>query len=123
MEDNEVIFQKQVVPNTKTKFRKPPTRLQKHAPTSLQVHQVAGSSFGSSKAVIPLLSPLTVSPRPLESEEFRFPIGDDKDNGAAAVTAMMVAGGWQHPAVVGYVENSALFNLFQSKCVLVNDVQ
>ncbi|GKV32943.1 hypothetical protein SLEP1_g41506 [Rubroshorea leprosula] len=122
MEDNEVVFQEQVVSSPKTNVGKPPTRLQKQAPASLQVDRVARTSFGPSDAVIPLLSPLTVSPKPLEPEEYGFPTRADKDNGAAVMT-MVVAGGWQHPALTGYMENSAFLNLFQSKCVLVNDVQ
>lgn len=76
MEDSENIFQKQAVSNTRTKVGKPPTRLQKHAPASLQLDQVTNpyaSSSSGNFSIIPLLSPLIESPKPLaEGEELKL---------------------------------------------------
>ncbi|XP_050203609.1 uncharacterized protein LOC126653725 [Mercurialis annua] len=122
--NNGNLFQNQGQVMSKTKVGKPPTRLQKRAPTTLQVNYSTSypllPSSGSPHTPIPLLSPLVVSPQPLsEAEEFRFPImgGDSKK----VAPAVLPGGEWHHPAVAnGYIEPSSLFNIFQSKCVLVN---
>ncbi|EEF46069.1 uncharacterized protein LOC8281225 [Ricinus communis] len=120
----------QVIAKMKTKVGKPPTRLQKKAPSSLQVNYSTiyprMPSTSSPHTPIPLLSPLIVSPPPLsqEAEEFRFPLicGEiDKGSNDKRIVSPILPGGWQHPAVAnGYMEPSSLFNIFQSKCVLVN---
>ncbi|XP_022148421.1 uncharacterized protein LOC111017071 [Momordica charantia] len=60
----------------KSRIPKPPTRLQKQAPASLHLDQVSSTSMApggaetSSKAILPLLSPLPLSPQPWpETEE------------------------------------------------------
>lgn len=130
------------IPNI-PKIQKPPTRLQKQAPSSLKLDQiittantypfVPSSMASSSLTPIPLLSPLflspPISPLPQEVEEFSFPVistddtnNSNKDNESASTNA---AGVWQHPAVDcgGYMEPSSLFVFFQSKCVIVNHAQ
>lgn len=111
MEDSEIVFQKQTVSKSQPKIGKPPTRLQKQAPSSLQMDWKQKISSGCKPVVIPLLSPLVEPPEP----EFMFPTRNEKDKTAALV----VTGGWQHPAAAGCMESSALLsNFFQSKCVL-----
>ncbi|XVE79538.1 hypothetical protein DITRI_Ditri14bG0066600 [Diplodiscus trichospermus] len=134
MEDGSNIFEKQVTGISKTKVGKPPTRLQKHAPASLQLDQMKAEAarscpFGPSNGTsdgpipIPLLTPLALSPIPFpETEEFVFPI-DDKKATKSAPTSATALFGWKSPAGTGYVEASPLFSLFQNKCVLVNDSQ
>ncbi|GAV78304.1 hypothetical protein CFOL_v3_21772 [Cephalotus follicularis] len=133
MEDNnENIFQTQIIAKAKTKFGKPPTRLQKHAPASLQLDQVGVSRNADPYALsaetrltaIPLLSPLIVSPRQeTETEEFRFPTCSKSSDtsGDEKKCTFAETGGWQHPAVAGCTEPSSLFAFFQSKCLLVNE--
>ncbi|XVF68836.1 hypothetical protein PTKIN_Ptkin11bG0033000 [Pterospermum kingtungense] len=143
MEDDGNIFEKQVIGMmSKTKVGKPPTRLQKHAPASLQLDQMkadaaAGAArngdFGASNGgtyeaatPIPLLTPLAMSPSvrfPETEEEFVFPIDDRKEPAEPAPTPTSAVFGWKNPAGAGYVEASALFALFQNKCVLFNEAQ
>ncbi|KAK3206336.1 hypothetical protein Dsin_020382 [Dipteronia sinensis] len=139
MEDCEnILYQRQVnLAKTRTKLGKPPTRLQKQAPSSLQLNHVVGggggnpfvaasygnanaaggsSSSSSSLPVIPLLSPLVVLPKQAlpaaEAEEFKFPkCGNDE----------MSCGGDKGGATAGYTDPSNFFTFFHSKCVLVND--
>ncbi|TXG74146.1 hypothetical protein EZV62_002725 [Acer yangbiense] len=137
MEDCEnILYQRQVnLAKTRTKLERPPTRLQKQAPSYLQLNHVsgggggnpfvassyvnanaAGGSSSSSLPVIPLLSPLVVSPKQAlpaaEAEEFKFPkCGNDE----------MSCGGDKGGATAGYTDPSTFFTFFQSKCVLVND--
>lgn len=118
----ENIFQKQALVSSKTKIRKPPTRLQRQAPASLQLHHVGSSGYTNPNlTVIPLLSPLVVSPESLpEAEDFRFP----KCDGSNEMSCSDQKKERQHAyaAMAGYAEPSTLFNnVFQSKCVLVND--
>ncbi|KAJ9172393.1 hypothetical protein P3X46_015636 [Hevea brasiliensis] len=138
-ENDDNIFQRQaqVVAKTKTKVGKPPTRLQKKAPASLQVtncgntnHLVPSKEASSPLTPIPLLSPLILSPppSPQQAEEFRFPIvsGEIDKGKEDKKGACYAPGGWQHPAAAatgGYVEPSSLFTFFQSKCVLVNHAE
>lgn len=148
MEDSENIFQtqQQAVSKTEPKVGKPPTRLQRQAPSSLDLNHVVNTNtnpntnnFIANKvsaspdaqlAAIPLLSPLVASPQalPTEPEDFKFPKFGDNDMGlddddVESVIIPSIPGGWQHPAVAGYTEPSALFSFFQSKCVLVTDAQ
>ncbi|KAF5751427.1 hypothetical protein HS088_TW02G00441 [Tripterygium wilfordii] len=128
MEDIENIFQRQVIKaKNKARVEKPPTRLQRQAPATLHLDHVTTTinSFLAPTA-IPLLSPLVVSPPPLpEQEEFIFPANGDSgktthENVGAPLT---MGGGWQHPAVAGYMEPSAIFAFFQSQCVLVDQAR
>ncbi|KAL9334135.1 hypothetical protein Peur_074274 [Populus x canadensis] len=110
------IFQRQAqpIPKTNDKVGKPSTRLQKQAPRALDLDQLSTPLLPASQASppptpIPLLSPLSVSPPPLE---------DDVHD------AYSEARVWQHPAVAsGYIEPSSLFTFFQSKCLLVDHAQ
>ncbi|ESR38138.1 hypothetical protein WN944_028116 [Citrus x changshan-huyou] len=123
MEDlGENIFQKQALVSSKIKIGKPPTRLQRQAPASLQLDHVSSSCYANPNlSVIPLLSPLVVSPESLpEAEDFRFPKCDDSSEMSCSDQKKER----QHAAIAGYAETSTLFNhVFQSKCVLVNDAQ
>ncbi|KAJ4846002.1 hypothetical protein Tsubulata_040716 [Turnera subulata] len=141
----ENIFQRQIevaaAKNSRNKIRKPPTRLQNQAPPCLEIDHIIRSSNPFNKAAasspltpIPLLSPLVVSPRE-GVEEFRFPVVFNNNNHAAAEKGETPdpnnnhnnntnSNMMQHPALTGiYMEPSALFSLFQSKCVLVNHAQ
>ncbi|TYI26214.1 hypothetical protein ES332_A05G100300v1 [Gossypium tomentosum] len=97
------------------------TRLQMHAPASLETDHVKpdfGFSAGTCKAAatpIPLLTPLALSPHP-------FPQSDDMK---AAAEPVRTAFAWKEPVGGGapYVDASTLFALFQTRCVLVNDAQ
>lgn len=122
MEDSENIFQKQAVSNTRTKVGKPPTRLQKHAPASLQLDQVTNpyaSSSSGNFSIIPLLSPLIESPKPLaEGEELKL---DKTGNNEMKCSCDETKNGEERTVPVP--EPSTLFSLLQSKCVTVNDGQ
>ncbi|EEF42468.1 uncharacterized protein LOC8277444 [Ricinus communis] len=123
MEPNEGnIFQSQAqtMARANPKVGKPPTRLQKKAPSSLEVNYHTSSSSSSPLTPIPLLSPLIVSPRPLlqAAEEFRFPVVDGDiekggDNKKIASSVFLSVAN-------GYSESSSLFAFFQSKCMLVD---
>ncbi|KDP42212.1 hypothetical protein JCGZ_02942 [Jatropha curcas] len=138
MEEDDNIFQRQtqVIPKIKTKYGKPPTRLQKKAPASLLLDNNGNNNILKEKmsplTPIPLLSPLIISPppSPQQGEEFRFPVitGDIDNGNQDKKTANCVPREWQHPATVaggggGYMEQSSLFTTFQSKCVLVNNAE
>ncbi|KAF5446868.1 hypothetical protein F2P56_032465 [Juglans regia] len=109
----------------KAKVGKPPTRLQKQAPASLQLDKVA--VYGETSKAIPFLSPLILSPQPLpETLEIRSGksgSNEEEDNGAKRSKALPPGGGWQHPAVPVFTEPEALFTCFQSQCLLVDNVQ
>ncbi|KAK8550869.1 hypothetical protein V6N13_119375 [Hibiscus sabdariffa] len=117
---------KQVVGMGKSKEGKPPTRLQMHAPSSLELDQVK-AALGTSKAAaaatpIPLLTPVASPNLFPQKEEFVFPI-DDNHRRAAAATPVPAAFAWKEPAEAAHVEVTTLFALFQNRCVLVNDEQ
>ncbi|OAY61178.1 uncharacterized protein LOC110610411 [Manihot esculenta] len=134
-DDNIFQRQAQVVAKTKTKVGKPPTRLQKKAPATLEVanyaktyHLMLSKEASSPLTPIPLLSPLILSPplSPQQAEEFMFPMISGGDKGKEEKRgAYCVPGGWQHPAAPngGYMEPSSLFTFFQYKCVLVNHAE
>ncbi|OMO61980.1 hypothetical protein CCACVL1_23086 [Corchorus capsularis] len=115
------IFEKQrVMGTTKTKVGKPPTRLQKQAPTSLMLNQMNGGVLGAgSAAAIPLLSPLILSPKTTfqETDDFVFPSPFPTPAISAPFPTPV---GWKHPASPG-IEASALYSLFQAKCLVIND--
>ncbi|KAJ7947604.1 Major viral transcription factor [Quillaja saponaria] len=107
---------------------KPPTRLQKQAPASLQLDQAAGTTPANpyypspeSSRAIPLLSPLILSPQPLPGisvKENRLP-GNGNNEGQGNSSAMQGTR-WQHPAVAPFTEPSSLFSFFQAQCGIVN---
>ncbi|KAK8513265.1 hypothetical protein V6N13_002014 [Hibiscus sabdariffa] len=108
----------------KSKEGKPPTRLQMHAPASLELDEVK-ANFESAKPAaatpIPLLTPLTSPNLFPQANEIVFPI-DDSHRKADAIP-VPPAFAWKEPAEAGHVEVSTLFALFQNRCVLVNDAQ
>ncbi|KAL4334223.1 hypothetical protein GQ457_07G034880 [Hibiscus cannabinus] len=123
---------KQVVGMGKSKEGKPPTRLQMHAPASLELDQVK-AALGTSKTAaaaaaaatpIPLLTPVASPNLFPQKEEFMFPIDDNhRRAAAAAATPVPAAFAWKEPAEAAHVEVTTLFALFQTRCVLVNDEQ
>ncbi|KAL7247399.1 hypothetical protein ACSBR2_002335 [Camellia fascicularis] len=111
---------------------KPPTRLQKKAPAALQLDQMtainAGSNNDGSRSAIPLLSPLILSPLPvqLEGEDKKQLLksikndghdgekgNDNNDNNTSAPTPPSQTNG-------NVEDPSSLFTFFQPQCVLVN---
>ncbi|KAK9022225.1 hypothetical protein V6N11_002507 [Hibiscus sabdariffa] len=112
----------------KSKEGKPPTRLQMHAPASLELDQVK-AALGTSKAAaatpIPLLTPVASPNLFPQKEDFVFPVDDNHRRAAAAAAATPVptAFAWKEPAEAAHVEITTLFALFQNRCVLVNDEQ
>jgi hypothetical protein len=116
----------------KAKVGKAPTRLQKHAPASLQLDKIAVaaaaaaattgpfSASGETPKAIPLLSPLVLSPEPFsETVEKRLL---ESGNGEKR-SLDSPAGGWKHPAVAAFTEPPNLLTRLQSQCVLVDNVQ
>jgi hypothetical protein len=108
---------------------KAPTRLQRHAPASLQLDKIDAAATGSFSAAtsgetpkaIPLLSPLVLSPEPLPETVEK--ILSESDNGEKRSLQGSPAGGWKHPAVATFTEPPNLLALLQSQCVLVDNVQ
>lgn len=109
---------------------KPPTRLQKQAPASLNIDHVSLASANETPKAIPLLSPLILSPQPLleTTEKQRFVCFDDDqehdiDHTKSIAAAAAGGGGWQHPAVPTFTDPSTLLTFFQSQCMIVNPAQ
>nr|GEX24621.1 hypothetical protein [Tanacetum cinerariifolium]GEX69610.1 hypothetical protein [Tanacetum cinerariifolium] len=110
---------------------KPPTRLQKQAPGSLQLDETSNEPLGFSKEVIPLLSPLVLSPAAVPTYSFSTPGNNNheiKMNHGAAFGIMpqvqqRIDGGttsdssWQHPAMAG-TNTSSLHTYFNSQCTI-----
>lgn len=121
--------------------KKPPSRLQKSAPSSLQLEDAAavggwgerGGVSSSARTPIPLLSPLILSPAPLwedvdlgreskeEEEKVRPPVAGPPPPPAAGPQGE----GWRHPALpmVVAVEPGSLVKFFHSQCAIVNNAQ
>ncbi|KAI5665971.1 hypothetical protein M9H77_15824 [Catharanthus roseus] len=110
---------------------KSPTRLQKHAPAALRLDEITTarnleSCLTSAACVIPLLSPLVLSPPlPQDQAEQRSTCitgGGGNVNclqqGRIEQSVSTVGGGWQHPAAGAFVEPSTLFAFFQTQCSL-----
>ncbi|GMN24061.1 hypothetical protein TIFTF001_000404 [Ficus carica] len=137
MEISNDIIQTESKARARAKTWKPPTRLQAHAPASLQLDQITFSASASvnclpttdtSKA-IPLLSPLVLSPQPSQ-ETTELICGFNQSNEQqqdGMVDKIDVRGspesGWQHPAVATSADPSTLFSFFQSQCMIVNQAQ
>ncbi|PWA90431.1 hypothetical protein CTI12_AA034860 [Artemisia annua] len=109
---------------------KPPTRLQKQAPATLQLDETSNEPLGFSKGVIPLLSPLVLSPAALPTYSFSTPNNNNheiKMNHGVAFGIMPQAqlrsdGGTtttsdSHPAMEG-TNASSLHDYFNSQCTL-----
>jgi hypothetical protein len=100
---------------------KAPTRLQRHAPASLQLDKIDAAASGETPKAIPLLSPLVLSPEPLPETVEK--ILSESENGEKRSLQGSPAGGWKHPAVATFTEPPNLLALLQSQCVLVDNVQ
>ncbi|KAF8116308.1 hypothetical protein N665_0020s0157 [Sinapis alba] len=115
--------------------RSPPTRLQRQAPTALNLdrvpvnHVLQQSCDGVATSAIPLLSPLYVSPNlqhssslPRQGEEdFMFPVGVTEKNGSQP--SIDHKEDWLHSAEADHSNQMALVNMFQTKFSLVNHSQ
>ncbi|CAN4100990.1 unnamed protein product [Withania somnifera] len=113
------------------KGKMPNTRLQKKAPSSLQLDNkmnVDGLKVpfnfmdeASSHCAIPLLSPLIFSSTTSKDE---IAVCVDNINGPSKNIIQgngpLENNGWQHPALETYTEPSIIFTLFQSQCTLAN---
>ncbi|KAL1298454.1 hypothetical protein AAHE18_18G034400 [Arachis hypogaea] len=106
-----------------------PTRLQMHAPASLEIEKVIGSRpanpFGEASKAIPLLSPLILSPettakQSIESSQNNN--GSSNDEGKRNSSSSTSNAGWEHPAFALFPEPN-LCNVFQKQCVFVNHGQ
>lgn len=109
-----------------------PSRLQKHAPASLDIDKVLSerpsNPFGEASKAIPLLSPLIISPQPLYAEvKVEAPTLENNRNdtsvGRDRSSFSTPSPGWEHPALASFPEPSALCGFFQKQCVFVNHVQ
>jgi len=107
---------------------RPPTRLQRHAPTSLDIDKVhndrPSNPFGDSSKAIPLLSPLILSPKPLIYAEVTIQALKSKNsnykNEGSRSSSSTSGLGWEHPAIASYPSPSSLCNFFQKQCVFAN---
>ncbi|KAJ7980814.1 Major viral transcription factor [Quillaja saponaria] len=110
---------------------KAPTRLQKHAPASLQLHTTYANPFipsPESSSAIPLLSPLILSPHQLPElklKEIRLPGNSGSNNEGqgnedTSLSPSMQGTEWRNPAEDPFTEPSSLFSFFQTQCVIVN---
>ncbi|KAG5603018.1 hypothetical protein H5410_034388 [Solanum commersonii] len=105
------------------------TRLQKKAPSSLQLDDkmnVDGYKVpfnfmeeSSSNCAIPLLSPLIFSPTTSQDENVDNVNGQAK-NIIQGNGPLENSGNWKHPALGTYTQPSTIFALFQSQCTLAN---
>ncbi|KAI3678275.1 hypothetical protein L6452_37562 [Arctium lappa] len=102
---------------------KHPTRLQKQAPATLQLHEIPKDY---SKTVIPFLSPLVLSPAPLpeasdNDAKRSFAATPNADDHAIGIITDQVqqssGGGWKHPAMADH--SSSLYAYFHSQCTLL----
>ncbi|KAL4558202.1 hypothetical protein LXL04_036400 [Taraxacum kok-saghyz] len=116
---------------------KPPTRLQKQAPATLQFSEITNNEvWNSSRTVIPLLSPLVLSPNSLPDStgqtQNSFLAPNNNNNHEAKMNLEIAIGmnpeggggarnsGWRHPAMAGpTADTSSLYAYFQSQCVLL----
>ncbi|KAM0996165.1 hypothetical protein ACFX13_006275 [Malus domestica] len=118
--------------NLKADTGKAPTRLQRRAPVSLQLDQIASTastnplSNEDASMTIPLLSPVVIpSPNPVAVVIEK---GGDQNVRSSIAPPFPTAGGWQHPAAGGwhhpalapFVDPSTLFTVFQTQCMIVN---
>ncbi|CAL9059400.1 unnamed protein product [Musa banksii] len=115
---------------------KPPSRLQRQAPGSLQLDAkmkdaLASPENAATSAPIPLLSPLVPSP-PLwdvqetgsRGEEGEGVDGAGGDVGMETTSPPSPPEGWRHPALaVAAAEPASLVPLFEFQCSMVRNVQ
>ncbi|XP_004487241.1 uncharacterized protein [Cicer arietinum] len=111
-----------------------PTRLQKHAPASLDIDMVINdrpsNPFDYSSKAIPLLSPLILSPKPLYADitiqALQSQNNDSNDiinEGSGSSSSTPGSAGWEHPAIASFPDPSSLSSFFQNQCVFVNHAQ
>lgn len=118
-----------------------PTRLQRHAPASLDIDKVlsdrSSNPFAETSKAIPLLSPLILSPQPLYAEITIQSLKTTSENssinhgscnvneGGSSSSSSSTPGsaGWEHPAMASFPEPSSLCSFFQKQCVFVNHAQ
>ncbi|OIW03717.1 hypothetical protein TanjilG_29752 [Lupinus angustifolius] len=102
-----------------------PTRLQKHAPASLEIDKVfnGNNPFGEASKAIPLLSPLIISPQPFGSSNNIQAPTLENNNGNHGSSPSTTSNGWEHPAMAPFPETSSLCSVFQKQCVFVNHAQ
>lgn len=120
------------IPRGESNAKKPPTRLQKRAPASLQldrsINAFAWEKADSSPTPIPLLSPLILSPTPLFEHDVT-PVSEAEKKGGVECEdeerkSMPPPGGWRHPALpMVVVEPASLLPMLQFQCALVHNVQ
>ncbi|XP_020223425.1 uncharacterized protein LOC109805665 [Cajanus cajan] len=103
------------------------TRLQKHAPASLDIHKVLSdcpsNPFVEASRAIPLLSPLVLSPQPVYADIISIQVRTSENNGSGSMIACASSTGWEHPAMASFPEPSTLCSFFQKQCVFVNHAQ
>lgn len=112
------------------------TRLQKHAPASLEINEVLGdrptnpfAPSGEASKAIPLLSPLTQSPQTFYAERETTTIqahtsqNSGSNNGGSISNGSTPSTGWKHPAMAPFSEPSSLCSFLQKQCVIVNNTQ
>lgn len=106
--------------NVRAKNGRPPTRLQRHAPASLQLDQAVGSgnpvgvSFENSISVIPLLSPV-VAPPLTEISMDVVRVG--------CLEHQQGKGMEEKRGTANFSNYSTLLTDFQTQCKVVNRVQ
>ncbi|TKY48391.1 hypothetical protein E2542_SST25809 [Spatholobus suberectus] len=104
-----------------------PTRLQKHAPASLDIDKVLSdrpsNPFSDASRAIPLLSPLILSPQPMYADiTIQVRTSENENNGSGSASRASSTG-WQHPAMASFPEPSSLCSFFQKQCVFLNHAQ
>ncbi|XP_057453135.1 uncharacterized protein LOC130744996 [Lotus japonicus] len=108
-----------------------PTRLQKHAPASLEIDKVLSerpsNPFGEASNAIPLLSPLVISPQILYAETVEQNPNAQNSGGNEGWSSSSKSNtpntGWKHPAMAPFPEPSSLCSFLQKQCVIVNNTQ
>lgn len=104
-----------------------PTRLQKHAPASLEIsgrpaNPFAPSNENETSKAIPLLSPLIQTPQTLMHAEDRT--SENSGNGSISISSSATpCTGWEHAPFPEPSPNSSLCSFLQNKCVIVNNAQ
>jgi len=108
-----------------------PTRLQMHAPASLDIDKVLcdrpSNPFGEVSKAIPLLSPLVLSHQPIyEDISIHVRTSENKENsnnGSGGMNEDRIPfTGWEHPAMASspQVSSPSFCSFFQKQCVCVN---
>lgn len=104
------------------------TRLQKHAPTFLEINDrptnpFSSSTYASSSKAIPLLSPLVLSnAESIQTQMLQNSCNIDSDiSNEARCSSSMQNTIWKHPAMLPFQEPSSLCNFLQKQCVIANN--